>query len=282
MADLIYRFDVTGRHKAEVPKTPAEAIARLGEGNQHFAQLLDRGINRVVRFDADDLGLPDADGNPPRQTPFAAVLACADARVPVEMILGQACNDLFVVRVAGNVLGAECLGSLDYAISNMSESLRAILVLGHSGCGAVRAAVEAFMEPTKYLTFASSHPLRAIVDRLFVAVRSAHQALESVYGQDVEQSPGYRAALLHVSVTLNAALQAATIQSEFEDKLGDALRVVYGVYDLTSRQVRVTLEPDTVGIELASPPHDDQSFKDLGELLARSNTLRQIVLDRTA
>ena len=59
------------------------------------------------------------------QEPFAAVLGCADARVPVEIVFGQGFNDLFVVRVAGNVLGDECLGSLDFAVSNLAAGLKA-------------------------------------------------------------------------------------------------------------------------------------------------------------
>jgi len=276
MADIIYRYDMDGTRK-DNPRTPDAAIQRLEDGNRQFAELLDgQSSSTVIHFNAADLGLPGIDGQPPKQEPFAAVLSCADARVPLEMILGQACNDLFVVRVAGNVLGSECLGSLDYAISTMSASLRVIVVLGHSGCGAVSAAADAFIEPTKYLSFASSHPLRAIVDRLFVAVRSAHQALENIYTQQVESRRGYRKALIHVSVAMNAALQAATLQSEFDTKLGDKLKVVYGVYDLASRRVKVTLEAeDGLTIELAAPPVSDESFRQLGLLVAGSTQVRQ-------
>lgn len=276
MAELIYRFDVKGRHKSVIPKTPAAALARLEEGNRQFTKLTgDSNERRVVHFDADELGLPNADGSPPNQKPFAAILSCADARVPVEMILGQACNDLFVVRVAGNVLGTECLGSLDYALSNM-DSLRVVAVLGHSNCGAVRAAVGAFIEPTKYLSIATSHSLRAIVDRLFVAVRSAHEALETVYGQKVEAKAGYHDALVHVSVALNSALQAATLQNEFAKKLGAKREVVFGVYDLASRKVTLDASRQE-GVELLPPPANDASFKTLGEQLAMSSTVRMIV-----
>ncbi len=279
MADIIYRYDVDDTHKKDTPDTPEAAIRRLEAGNRQFAAMLDGPAesSTVIHFNAADLGLSGIDGKAPKQSPFAAVLSCADARVPLEMILGQACNDLFVVRVAGNVLGAECLGSIDYAVNAMSDSLKVLAVLGHSGCGAVTAAVDAFIEPSKYLSFASSHPLRAIVDRLFVAVRSGHQALETVYSQQVEERPGYRKALISVAVTLNAALQAATLQSEFHDKL-DVLKVVYGVYDLASRRVKVTLEAeDDLTIELATPPETDESFRQLGLLVAGSSQLRELL-----
>ena len=131
MPDLIYRFDHHGDHARPMPCTCKEAVQRLEEGNRHFATILtapgSTGQPHVIHYDANALGLPNADGSPPKQTPFAAVLSCADARVPVEMVLGQACNDIFVVRVAGNVLGSECLGSLDYALTNMADSLRVVV-----------------------------------------------------------------------------------------------------------------------------------------------------------
>ena len=76
-----------------------------------------------------------------------AVLGCSDARVPIELIFKEGPNDLFVVRVAGNGLGSEVLGSLKYAVEHLGGSLRIIVVLGHSGCGAVSEAVDAFLEP---------------------------------------------------------------------------------------------------------------------------------------
>ncbi|HNQ24540.1 MAG TPA: carbonic anhydrase [Phycisphaerae bacterium] len=73
------------------------------------------------------------------QRPFAAVLACSDSRVPVEVIFDQGIGDLFVVRVAGNVCGSDQLGSLEYAVEHLETPL--IVVLGHSDCGAVKAAL---------------------------------------------------------------------------------------------------------------------------------------------
>jgi len=284
MSDLIYRFDPNGRHAVSLPADAAEAARRLETGNRQFARLLTPGadsasITHVLRFDADDLGIPREDGTAPAQMPFAAVLGCSDARVPIEMIFGQACNDLFVVRVAGNVLGAECLGSLDYALTALGESLKLVIVLGHSGCGAVSAAADAFIDPTKYLQFASSHPLRAIVDRVFAAVRASHAALEIVYGQQVEDLPGYRRALIETSVVLNAALTAATVQDEFRGRLDPKGGVVFGVYNLMTRRVKVTLEPadDDVAIRLASPPANADEYGRLGILVAGSGMVRELL-----
>lgn len=283
MSDLIYRFDPVRRFKENAPADAAAAARRLEDGNRQFAQLLSMDVNapsvtRVLRFDADDLGIPREDGTAPKQRPFAAVLGCSDARAPIEMIMGQACNDLFVVRVAGNVLGAECLGSLDYALTNMGDSIRLVVVLGHSGCGAVTAAVDAFIDPTTYLQFAANHPLRTIVDRVFAAVRAAHAALETVYGQQVEQSVGYRRALIETTVVLNAALTAATVQDEFRGRLGDSRGVVYGVYNLVTRRVKIELEAgDKVDIRLAAPPANAAEYGRLGVLVAGSGMVRELL-----
>jgi carbonic anhydrase len=270
MFDLVYRFDPDARRVQEAPADFAAAVRRLEEGNRAFAEMF--------TAPAGALGLPMPDGSPPRQTPFAAVLGCADARVPVEMIFDQACNDLFVVRVAGNVLGSECLGSLDFAVSSLGESLRVLVVLGHTGCGAVTAAVDAFREPTKYLQFASSHPLRAVVDRAFLSVRAAHQALVTVYGSKVEGHTHYRRVLRETAVPLNAAMTAAAVKYEFAGRLGPSLGVVYGVYDLVSRRVHVPLERDEgIEVRLAPPPGDDAGFEQLGLLFAAGKPVRGLV-----
>ena len=72
---------------------------------------------------------------PTCDAPFAVVVGCSDARVPTEMIFGQGFNDLFVIRVAGNVLGDVCLGSIDFAVNALSESVKVVVMLGHSGTG---------------------------------------------------------------------------------------------------------------------------------------------------
>ena len=72
----------------------------------------------IIAFDPRAFGWGVGNGGAPVQAPFAAVLGCADARVPTEMVFSKGCNELFVVRVAGNVLGQECVGSLRYAVSH--------------------------------------------------------------------------------------------------------------------------------------------------------------------
>src|SRR5262249_8020188 len=164
---------------------------------------------------------------------------------------GQGVNDLFVVRVAGNVIGSECLGSIDYAVHHFTESVKVIVVLGHSSCGAVSAAVDAFLRPGVYLELAGSYPLRSIVDRILVAGRAASRAPEDVHGRDVAERPGYRRALVETSVAVNAAYAAYSLCEELQTGRRGEVRVVYGVYDLATRRVRPG-DADVIG--LAYPP----------------------------
>ena len=282
MFDLIYRIDPDAP-SAKPPKTAKAAWKRLEAGNRDFAGISNIYLRNhtdphIITLNAEALGLAKSDGSAPAQLPFAAVLGCADARVPIELIFSQAANDLFVVRVAGNVLGAECLGSLDYAVTNLGGSLRLLVVLGHTGCGAVAAAVQAFMEPHTYLDFATSHPLRAVIERILVAVRAAHRALEQVYGQEVEETPGYADALRETAVVLNSAMMAASLKSEFHEKIGPNLDVAYGVYNLSTRCVKLTLErKDDVKVELAAPPNDGNGFDKLGLFIASSEMIRRLL-----
>jgi hypothetical protein len=123
-------------------------------------------------------------------------------------------NDLFVVRVAGNGLGHDVLGSLSYALEHLRESLRLVVILGHSGCGAVSAAVDAFLHPLGYLSVSTSYSLRCILDRLLIVVEAASRKLAATYGSDVAKQPGYRDALIAASVAGNAAQVAFTVQRE--------------------------------------------------------------------
>jgi carbonic anhydrase len=192
------------------------ARQRLDEGSQAFAALIaslaegSEQASRVIQVDARDLGLMTENAAGPKQRPFAAVLGCSDARVPIELIFNEGPNDLFVVRVAGNGLGNEVLGSLKYAIEHLGGSLKVVVVLGHSGCGALSAAVDVFLEPARYLALATSHPLRNILDRLLVVVQASAKKLLEAFGPDVIRKAGYRNALIESSIITNAALGAYT------------------------------------------------------------------------
>ncbi len=250
-----------------MPRTPADAVRRLLAGNAAFVRLSEsaaRGESAVIRLDPNEVGFVTP-GVAPKQTPFAAVLGCADARVPVEIVFQQRSNDLFVVRVAGNGIGLAGLGSFRYAVSNFAPSLRLLVVLGHSQCGAVTAAVDAFLRPRSYLPLAGHYPLRTLVDGILVAVRAAELALHEVHGADVVKCPGHPAALIEVSVVINAAFTAFSLEHELGSR---RCRVVFGRYDLATGRLRLPLDGHAEA--LLAAPRDDAGFRRLAEGVARS------------
>jgi len=115
----------------DTPADPDAALARLMRGNRRFVR--GRAKHPV---DSDERRRASVG----TQTPFAAVLACADSRVPPEIIFDQGLGDLFVVRVAGNIPGPDEIASLAYAAEHVGVDL--ILVVGHEGCGAVKTTIE--------------------------------------------------------------------------------------------------------------------------------------------
>lgn len=270
--DIVYRFDPARPARRVAPRTAAEALRRLVRGNSTFARIADASRRRVhvIPLDPSDVGHGVEPGEAPAQQPFAAVLGCSDARVPIEMVFQQRANDLFVVRVAGNGLGTGCVGSLRYAAGHFERSLRVAAVLGHSQCGAVTAAVDAFLKPRTYLPLAADFPLRQIVDAILVAVRAASLALESAHSGRVTKRRGYRAALVETTAVLNAALAGFALQQELETR---TCRVVFGIYDLATRLVRVpglAGSPKGSGTGLFPPPRDDAEFRSLAADVAAS------------
>lgn len=213
------------------PASAHEARVRLESGSRRFARLGDPGsqLTRLVGPEAFGLA-PDGDL---AQEPYAAVLGCSDARVPVELVLGAATNELFVVRVAGNVPGRECLGSLHYAAGNL-PTVRTVVVLGHSGCGAVTAAADALLDPESYLGIVHDAPLRAIVDALLAGVRLAVRAVEQEFGSGLDVRAA-RSHLVELAVTANAAITAHALARDLAGHEG--LEVVYATYDLGRRGV---------------------------------------------
>jgi len=121
--------------------TPDQALALLYEGNQRFVE---------GKIEAPHRNMERLREVVPKQTPFAAVLGCADSRVPVEIVFDQGFGDLFVARVAGNVLDAAIIGSLEYGCLVLGAKV--VLVLGHSNCGAVSAAIEGKAVPGQIST----------------------------------------------------------------------------------------------------------------------------------
>jgi carbonic anhydrase len=263
--------------------TPDDAKVILSDGNRAFSTMLEspdptaEAVSRAVPIAAGD---PDSagSGSSLQQTPFAVVVGCADARVPIELIFGQRSNALFVLRVAGPVLGEEILGSIDFALQNL-PTIRLIVVLGHSQCGAVTAATNAFLDPAAYLGLSADHRLRSIVNKLFPAVRLAHASMLESWGSEAPQNPGFVPGLAEAATAINAALIAASLRSELSAHPEIDARPVFGVYDMGTRSVDVPGASWAGESEdrLLDPPTDADGFTALGLNVATGPTVAALM-----
>jgi len=154
----------------------ADALSRLREGNARFAA--------NVRSPGSLLSAERRAALAVAQEPSAIVLGCSDSRVPVEIVFDQGPGDLFVIRVAGNVVAPSLIGSVEFAADRFGTRL--VVVLGHSSCGAIAATLEELHRPS-----ANHSPnLRDIVDRISPAVRGIddeHEAMRANIQASVQQ-----------------------------------------------------------------------------------------------
>jgi carbonic anhydrase len=135
-----------------VKVTASEALERLRAGNIRFASNLRGGGGFSSHTRRAELTT--------RQEPLAIVLGCSDSRVPAEIVFDQGLGDLFVIRVAGNIVAPSQVGSVEFAAARFGTRL--VIVLGHSQCGAVLATLDELEQPTEN----QSRNLRSIVDRV--------------------------------------------------------------------------------------------------------------------
>ena len=196
------------------------ALAASGGGNAHLTALM-AGNARFVA------GTPQCVAATARRTelangqaPFAAVLGCSDSRVPVETIFDHDPGDVFVVRVAGNFVTDTGLGSLEYAVAVLKSEL--IIVLGHSSCGAVKAATQAF----KGETFPGH------IQGLATAIEPAAQATKGQAGDWVAN-----ATTENVRMNAHALLAQSSILSEAH--AAGKITIVGAVYDLHTGKVNL-------------------------------------------
>ena len=135
-----------------------EALQRLRDGNRRFVSSIGSGEMHLHLARGVELIQ--------QQQPIAIILGCSDARVPAELVFDQGLGDLFVIRVAGNVVAPSQVGSVEFAASRFNTRL--VVVLGHSSCGAVLATIEELQRPAEN----QSINLRSIVDRVRPSVES--------------------------------------------------------------------------------------------------------------
>jgi carbonic anhydrase len=183
--------------------TPDAALQQLMDGNKRFAE------GHMTSFNEDLKLLKEKTVG--SQAPFAALLSCADSRVPVELVFDQTIGRLFVARVAGNIATAEIIASLEYGVAVLGT--KAIMVLGHRDCGAVKATIEAKPEP----------------GQISVLYRSIRPAV-------AQAGPN-----LEATVKANAKIQAALLREAspvFAEQITkDQLKIVAAYYDLASGTV---------------------------------------------
>jgi carbonic anhydrase len=245
-------------HPPRPPRGSREALIWLEEGNREFAML--------PPYERGTPGGGDA-------RPFGIVLGCADSRVPIELVFGHGVDDLFIVRQAGNTAGADAIGSIDYAVRHI-PTIRVVAVLGHTRCGAVAAAVESFLSPEGFLELAESPPLRSIVDRIQVSVRTAAIALVEEHGMAVVDGSGYRAALIDLATELNAAYVAYCVRAELPREAISRLAVVFCVYDVATGRISVTVPTPAT---FAPPPGSPDAFRALSRRLAGTPRIRALL-----
>ena len=132
--------------------TATEALTRLREGNRRFVD--GKGGSHLSLDDSRRAELVAG------QTPFAIILGCSDSRVPAELVFDQGLGDLFVIRIAGNIVAPSQVGSVEFAAAQFGTPL--VVVLGHSRCGAITATIEEVMRPAKN----QSRNIHSIVERI--------------------------------------------------------------------------------------------------------------------
>jgi len=191
-----------------------EALERLREGNRRF--VADLRSHPAHTGTARRLALTSG------QEPFAAILGCSDSRVPVEIVFDQGLGDLFVIRVAGNIVAPSQIGSVEFAAQQFGTRL--VVVLGHTQCGAIEATLAQLQNPAQM----PSRNVQSIVDRV-------RPSLEGLLATELRHDP---VALAHQAVRANVRASASHLRhgSQFIEDLcqHQGLLIVGAEYSLES------------------------------------------------
>ena len=202
--------------------TAVEALERLKEGNQRYVSGAVASPRRLDHAQRESLAK--------QQSPFAIILGCSDSRVPAEMVFDQGLGDLFVIRVAGNIVAPSQIGSIEFAAEQFGTRL--VVVMGHSQCGAVIASIDQLEQPTHM----RSPNLGFIVKSIQPCVEPL---LESDFGDD-------RGALVSAAVQANirASVDQLRNGSDILKSLSDedGLLIVGAEYSLETGVVDFLLD----------------------------------------
>ena len=197
--------------------TAQQALQRLKEGNRRF-------VERVRNHEA-ALGASPQIHLTQEQKPFAIVLGCSDSRVPAELVFDQGLGDLFVIRVAGNIVAPSLIGSVEFAAEQFGTRL--VVVLGHSRCGAIQATLEQLRRPAEN----QSPNIRSIVDRV-------RPSIEGLLRTELRNDED---ALVRQAVRANVGVSVSHLRygSDVLERLiqNDGLAVVGAEYSLETGEV---------------------------------------------
>ena len=194
-----------------------EALIRLKEGNKRFVSEDSQQSQKINQSRRHQL----LEG----QKPFAVILGCSDSRAPAEIVFDQGLGDLFVIRVAGNIVAPSQVGSIEFAVETYETPL--VVVLGHSHCGAINATIEALENGTE----STSHNLMSIVTRI-------KPSIETLFETDLKND---REELMKYAVRSN--IRASVNQIRYSSPsierlmLSDKLQVVGAEYSLETGNV---------------------------------------------
>lgn len=201
------------------PETAEQALEMLKQGNARFVENLQNPQSTLLASNA----LTHV------HEPFAIILGCSDARVPAEIVFDQGLGDLFVIRVAGNVVAPSQIGSVEFAAEKFGTKL--VVVLGHSHCGAVTACVETLINPDQQF----SPNLRSIVDRIRPSVYNLHE-IYTANGQDIDEQE-----LINRGIKANVRMSVTQLKHGsriLEDAVNNGSLIIVGaVYDLDTGKV---------------------------------------------
>ena len=201
-------LSTTQTAESQAAISPAEAIKMLKDGNGRFLEgsPIDRALHQQVAATASG------------QYPFAVVLGCIDSRVPVETLFDQGIGDVFTARVAGNIVNEDLLGSMEFACKLAGS--KAILVLGHTACGAVKGAIG-----------------KARMGNLTALVQKIEPVVDQVAANMDSEDPGFTDAVAEANVarTIQAIRENSEVLAEME--AAGEIAITGAMYDVGSGQV---------------------------------------------
>lgn len=206
----MYKHPLIDRDKM----SPKEALDILVEGNHRFVNnfTAEKDFQSLVQITRD------------KQHPFASFLSCSDSRAPVELLFDQALGDIFSVRLAGNIASDKAVGSLEFSSKYLGSKL--IVVMGHSSCGAVKAACDDFKD---------GH-IGEIINLIKPSIRHENTVVGSENRNSKNADFVEKINVLNVKYQINSIIRMSDIVTDMLE--AHQIGIVGGVYDLQSGQVR--------------------------------------------